>query len=350
MPNTEPAYDPPGGEGRKAFAEWLRGSVVFCAPVVVFAGVFLAAGPEIASAPVRAQPAVSFTPVVVTTALVVRRPAPNRPIPRPAVAARAEPARAAAQAETCAPADPASGISIVNREDVPVLDSPGGAPVENAGGWPLRLDPRVDFHVVETKGGWSRIEVKSAQWPPLRAPRAGWIESRYVQRVANSDEKKCLFVRIGDWTGAAPRRRRIMRRLALRILREDRRCARISRGGYIGDGERFFLSCYPTDGGRPYHYWLSTEGSAAKRSFAPSPPVDRREAAARCRSALIRTLAGRARLDTGAPEDVTLVSSRNSFRGGVFRAVYGLSGDENDADGHAYCFEPPGGAAEITLR
>jgi hypothetical protein len=342
MSSVQPANLRTGAETVAILAEFWRGSAVLFAPVIVFCGLFVALGHP-TTPPGKARGPVARREIVATSALVVQRPVAK------AVIHAASPAPAPALARmSCAPADPALAVSIVNREEVAVLASPGGAPVEGFGGEPLMLDPRAAFHVVEKNGGWVRINIQSPEWPPLRERRSGWIEGRFVQRVANADEKKCLFVDFSHWTGVAPATRQIMRLTALRLLHEDRRCARISRGGYIGQGERFFLSCYPTDGGRPYHYWLSTEGSAARRNFAPSAPVDRREAAARCRSALIRALVGREQIDAGAPDDVTLASSRNSLRDGVYRAVYSLAGDQ--ADGRAYCFEPPGGAAEITLR
>jgi hypothetical protein len=248
----------------------------------------------------------------------------------------------------CAAAD--STLAIVNREDVAVFANPGKIPVEGWDGDPLKIDPRFEFQILENPGDWVRIRIKAPVWPPDLTERTGWIEAKFVQRVELADEKKCLFVDVDEWTSLSEDVRNSMHDIALRILADDRRCARISSGGYFGQGQRYFFSCYPNDGGRPYPYWFDARDSVSNRSFVEPSPLNPRTAVARCRKSLSKAVAQMAKMSGNASHDLLVMSTSASMLDGVHHVTFTfVSYGQNQPPGVAYCLAPPSGEPEVTL-
>ena len=243
-----------------------------------------------------------------------------------------------------------SALAIVNREDAVVFANPGKIPVEGWDGDPLKIDPRFEFQILENAGEWVRIRVKAPVWPPDRTERTGWIEAKFLQRVESADEKKCLFVDVDRWMSLAKDVRNSIHDIALRILEDDRRCARISDGGYLGQGQRYFLSCYPNDGGRAYHYWFDVGDSVLNRSFIEPSPLSPKTALARCRKSLYKAVAQLAKMSGNGSYDLQVTSTSASILEGVHRVTFTfLSHRQNQRLETAYCLAPPRGEPEITL-
>jgi hypothetical protein len=261
------------------------------------------------------------------------------------------PSAKAALRPGCAPADPALGLAIVNSEEVAVFASPGRIPVEAWDEKPLLLDPRYEFQILEEVGDWIRVRINSLAWPPNRGQRNGWIESKFLQRVSTTDESHCLFVDVSGWFGATQFVKDTIHEVALKILREDDRCARLSRGGYIGQGQRFFLTCYPNDGGRPYHYWFSISDDLTKQNFIAPPLMNPKIAEERCNAALQKAIARRTKIGGGAAEGLKLVSRRVTTRNGVQYVTLNFTTNGLSRGPEvAYCLAPPSGDVEVTLE
>jgi hypothetical protein len=140
-----------------------------------------------------------------------------------------------------------------------------------------------------------------------------------------------------------------MRDIALRILEDDRRCARISNGGYLGQGQRYFFSCYPNDGGRAYHYWFDAGDSVSNRSFIEPSPMNPKTALARCRKSLHKAIAQRAKMNRGS-YDLQVISTSASMLDGAHRLTFTFTGGrQHPQSSVAWCLAPPSGEPEITL-
>ena len=310
--------------------EVLVGAAVLLAPVLVFFGLYF------------------ITPHG-TFVRHVKQKEPTFSIPKDVmVAAPALVAKSSAeQSPRCALIG--STLAIVNREDVAVFANPGRIPVEGWDGDPLKIDPRFEFQILENAGEWIRIRIKAPIWPPDRTERMGWIEAKFVQRVERADEKLCLFVDVDGWTGLAGDVRNAMHEIALRILEDDRRCARISNGGYLGQGQRYFFSCYPNDGGRAYHYWFDAGDSVLNRRFIEPSPIDSRTALARCRKSLYKVVAQLAKMN-GVSYDLQVLSTSASMLDGAHHLTFTFTGGrQNPQSSVAWCLAPPSGEPEITL-
>jgi energy-coupling factor transporter ATP-binding protein EcfA2 len=151
------------------------------------------------------------------------------------------------------------------------------------------------------------------------------------------------------WSGVAQDVKYSIHAIALRILNEDWRCARISRGGYLGQGQRFFLTCYPNDGGRPYHYWLSISDDFAMRNFRP-PALMSPERAEYCDLAAREAIARRAKISGKLAESINIAARRVSTLNGVHYVTLDLRTKESSRGAQiAYCLATPNGDAEVTL-
>jgi hypothetical protein len=187
-------------------------------------------------------------------------------------------------------------------------------------------------------------------WPRRLGERSGWIERQSIQSVVTPDENLCLFLDVNRWSGVAEDVKYSIHEIALRILNEDRRCARISRGGYLGQGQRFFLTCYPSDGGRPYHYWLSISDNFAKLNFSPPTLTSPEKAEERCTLELKKALARRAKVFGRPAESINIASRRVSTRNGVHYVTLNVRSNESSRGVEvAYCLVPPSGDVEVTL-
>lgn len=259
---------------------------------------------------------------------------------KPTVAAAGE----AGAAPRCALANPAKNLVTVVSGGVPALrDADGVAP--------RAFDPRDDLTILETRPGWLRLRRTPPRWPPGQKAWEGWaLESvvRPVHRSAETmtaDEKACLFTDPTSWSGVGGLQG-VIRDVALKILRQDERCRLIGDGGMMGEGQRFFLTCYPSDGGSPYHYWLSA--ASADKDFAPPAPVDEDAAMSQCRSRLDKLLQGRSAMQ-GRRADAVSTAAISSYRerAAYYMTIYYRLGEGPEEK--AYCFVPPGRDAEITL-
>ncbi len=250
--------------------------------------------------------------------------------------------------QSCGDWENASELVTVADEETPILlaPSPTAKPLSDWNGEQRLLDPRYDLKFEEKSGAWIRVSVVSPNWPPGNIGWSGWIEEKHIQRSAGPFAKKCLFVDTSKWPGVPAETQATAREVALEILRQDERCRRISRGGFLGTGQRFYFTCYPSDGGRAYHYWLTP--SNARRTFAPPAAVEEDVAMSECRKELRKALSNRAllsRSDFVEPKIETLQARQS-------RSVYFLSIDYQlaSAEAHkAYCIVAPGQPAEITL-
>lgn len=236
----------------------------------------------------------------------------------------------------------------VSNEEIPVRSSPtqNARPITDLKGDERLLDPRYDLRILEEKGDWVRVTTILPQWPPGAAGWTGWIEKKDIQKVATLEERACLFVDLSQWQGVPPDRQSSMREAAFRILRQDKRCRRISRGGFWGNGQRFYLTCYPADGGKPYHYWLSA--STISRDFTPPQPVEDAAAMSLCHAELKKMLKNKVVVD-GTPEAEINVGAFSAY---MSRSVHYVTLEyrtDEEAEKQAYCLVAPGGGAEITL-
>lgn len=248
----------------------------------------------------------------------------------------------------CVLSDPASGIVTVAEEDTPILLGPSATakPLKDWTGAQRFLDPRHDLKILEDSGAWVRVSVVSPDWPPGNVGWTGWVERKNIQKVETPDARNCLFVDPAAWTGLPPAVQATAKTAALQILRQDERCKRISRGGFLGNGQRFYLTCYPNDGAKPYHYWLSATNP--RKDFTPSALVDEDSAMRKCRTELQKSLTGRALIAGKEPEEVQV----DNYEARRWGAVYHISIDfrlgANDTQ-KSYCVVSPGSGAEITL-
>jgi hypothetical protein len=335
---------------KKDLRDALTGAAALLTPVLMFLALYIGATrkPNIASD--RSHEFAS----------AVASPQSSSPTPaKPAIEPSARGASAAVEAINpqadlrpgCAPADPALGLAIVNREDVAVFANPGRIPLETWDKKPLLLDPRYEFHILEQADDWVRVRIQPPPWPPNVGERSGWIERKFIQHVSTLDEKRCLFVDVSGWSVTAQLVKDSIHEVALKILWEDHRCARLSRGGYIGQGQRFFLTCYPNDGGRPYHYWFSITDDLAKRNFIAPPLMSPKIAEERCNMALRKAIARRAKI-AGGPADVLNIASRKvATRNGVHYVTLNFTTiGPNRGPEDAYCLAPPSGDMEVTLN
>lgn len=274
--------------------------------------------------------------------------------PRPMVPGSAVIRPPSFETSRCPFADPARRLATVSEEVIArVAPSVTSRIVRDNGGADRIFDPGSDLEVLEAQPGWVRLRRSPSRWPPGQTGWEGWAPEGVVRPAHRSaetmtdDEKACLFVDPAGWRGVTPALQDKIRETALRILSQDKRCRLIGDGGMMGESQRFYLTCYPSDGGQPYHYWLSAASSA--KDFATPEPVDESVAMELCRKKLQKMLAGMGAVKGGPVPEVNAGAIR-SFRE---RSAYYMTLDYRlgeAVDSQAYCFVPPGRDAEITLR
>jgi hypothetical protein len=238
---------------------------------------------------------------------------------------------------------------MVATEETPIWFEPSARakPILDPGGGRRLLDPRYDLKVLETQRDWVKVAVVSPTWPPQSVGWSGWVQKKDLQRSQTADEKDCFFVDLSKWTSVPGERLESMKKAGLRILAEDARCARIARGDFMAGGMRYFFTCYPIDGGKPYHHWLSP--TKENERFTPPPPIDEGAAMTLCRNELEKSLRHKAILEGAPPGEVKM----GAFSAFMSSTVHYITMDyflaENGDPQKAYCLVPPGGGGEITL-
>lgn len=325
--------------------------LIFTGPALAFVGLLYLRHPE----PQRASSEADQTAARTNDAASVAKPTeadgqiamlePLRPRiirPKPEKAPEKTVAR-------CVLSDPATGIVTVAEEDTPILLGPSaaGKPLRDWSGAQRFLDPRHDLQILEDTGDWVRVSVVSPNWPPGNVGWTGWIERKKIQKVETAEAKNCLFVDPGAWSGLPRAVQATAKTAALQILRQDERCKRISRGGFLGNGQRFYLTCYPSDGAKPYHYWLSA--SNPRRDFTPVALIDEDSAMRKCRAELQKTLSGRALIEGKALEEVLIDNYQSRRSGFVYQIGIDFRLGAVDDPQKSFCLVSPGAGAEITL-
>lgn len=280
----------------------------------------------------------------VTSPAGVASPPPTHPGPR----------AQAAEVPRCPLADPARRLVAVSDE-VPAREAPSATsrtPRDKSGADRI-FDPRADLEILESRPGWVRLRYRPTRWPPGQQAWEGWAMESAIRpahrdpQSMTEDEKNCLFLDPAGWHGVPLALQAKIREAALRILRQDARCRLIGDGGMMGESQRFYLTCYPSDGGRPYHYWLSA--ASTEKDFATPAPVDENAAMELCRKKLEKTLARAGALRGGSAFDVSVGAIRSFREGGAYYMTLDYRLGEA-IENQAYCFVPPGRDAEITLR
>jgi hypothetical protein len=323
--------------------------LVFIGPVIVFLGLMLFRAP--APPPVRRGEASNEArPGGVTPGAEKAQPGaggngallePLRP-----KTLRAKPTEKIAS--DCAVADPSSGLVTVAAEETPIMLGPAATakPLKDWNGAQRFLDPRHDLKILDASGAWVRVSVVGPNWPPGNVGWSGWIERKHIQQTDAPDARHCLFVDPGKWLGLPAAVQSAAKSAALQILRQDERCRRISRGGYLGNGQRFYLTCYPGDGARPYHYWLSATNP--RKNFVAPAPADEDAAMLKCRGELQKALSGQAMIEGREASEASIETFQARRSGAVHQISleYRIRDDELQK---AYCLVAPGGGAEITL-
>ena len=249
---------------------------------------------------------------------------------------------------TCNIGSPARGSLVaVSEEDVPVFAAPSTEAEALVGvdGSPRLLDPRYDLKILEQKPNWVHVAAVSPTWPPGAAGWAGWIEGRKLLKVESEDERRCLFVNVFEWKEISASELALIHESVLQILHDDRRCNRIARGNFLGGGQRVYFTCYPSDGGRPYHRWLSSLQRG--RSFTAPAPVDPDLAMNLCQSELQKALRQRDVVNDAPPRETRFSGSSLVDVDSVYHiTMYYRAGEQKET---AFCFLAPGNNAEITL-
>jgi len=253
---------------------------------------------------------------------------------------------------SCSIAEPKNGLFAVSDEDTVVMQAPGSnsRPAVDASGALRKLDPRFELKIGHEFGDWIEVQTTGPNWPPGNSGWSGWIEKKSLLKVSSEDEKQCLFVNTKAWKDVAASVQQTMRRSALRILSQDARCGRIARGGPTGSPSLYFFTCYPSDGGKPYHYWLS---AADKEWQASSPEIAMTEfrAIKKCRRGIrIAYIQASMRADVGADE-ILIGAVDLESRVPIFKFImeYRVRSEGKQEWSKAYCLVPPSGESEVIL-
>lgn len=151
------------------------------------------------------------------------------------------------------------------------------------------IDPRSDIQIIEKKSQWVKVRTINPSWPPTLQGREGWINSGMIHfPEAHDDNNYCMYIDLNKWQNVSEHVTERAKEAAINILSNDGRCNRIVNGGFIGQGQRFYLTCYPNDGGKPYHYWFSL--LSVSRQIGEPKRVDEMMALQNCTNELPKAL------------------------------------------------------------
>ena len=216
------------------------------------------------------------------------------------------------------------------------------------------LDPRFDLEILETTPDWVKVRTLLPNWPPELRVENVWVKK---DKLANSniddDTNNCLYIDFEDWKDKATQIIDHAKTAAYNVLKNDKRCNRIVNGGFLGAGQRFYLTCYPSDGAKPYHYWFSL--LTIDKKLPLYLRVDEDKAASQCNLELEKTIKNNHILDnlydasTGLDDsELRIKASSYELVGESWRiTIYYNSKDSLEEK--AYCYVDPSGRAEITI-
>ena len=218
------------------------------------------------------------------------------------------------------------------------------------------IDPRYNLVIIDKSDQWTKVKAISPKWPPDNYKWSGWIKNSDIYNYKSTDDERlCLFVDFSSWAAPADRLIQDAKDMARKILSTDKRCNRIVNAGYIGSGQRFFLSCHPNDGGKSYHYWFSL--LKKPKIIQDSLPVSENIAFSACRQQLqtahnnmirIKHFRDQFTLDEEIDQFVNVSASTSEVFDAVWRITLTyLEGSSSERK--AYCFVGPNGLAEISF-
>lgn len=244
----------------------------------------------------------------------------------------------------------------VTNDETPIYTQPNdlSPKLRTITGEEFQLDPRYDLLVIDKTDEWLLVRAISPKWPSENLKWSGWIKKSVIYNYkSTSDEKACVFFDFSSWTKKANGIISEARNMALNIPLKDKRCHRIVNAGFIGSGQRYFLSCYPVDGGKPYHYWFSLLKSPNLTQI-PTPVTENR-AYAVCLDKFRIAQTNMHRLkhvqdEAGADEDIdkfaNVSASSSLFEDSAWKIELTYT-DGIAPEKQVYCFVGPTGMAEI---
>ena len=245
----------------------------------------------------------------------------------------------------------------VENEETPIFSEPlsNAAPIVDKKGSPRFIDPRYDLTIIETKNDWVKVSSLKPNWPPEAVFKNVWIKKSNLSGF-NIDEEtnKCLYVDFTEWEDKAKSAITKAKESAYNILKNDPRCDRIVKGGFLGAGQRYYLTCYPSDGAKPYHYWFSLlKASKIEKSVER---INDDTATSACNISLEKIIKNAALLETYSdtpPEteenhQVRIKTSTFEGIGSAWHITIYFTIDDG-SEQKAYCYVGPSGIAEITM-
>ena len=243
----------------------------------------------------------------------------------------------------------------VSHEETPIFSGPDAdlPYIQDKQGNTKFLDPRENLKILNQINDWIEVSVISPNWPPTLNNITGWIHKISLQKDMPDKNYKCIYIDFSKWRGIEINTRNLIKDNATRLLKIDRRCRRIVQGGLQLSNQRYYLTCSPADGGKPYHYWFSFQKS--EEFIAPPKIPSEEEALQSCDMTLQKTLKNNFLIDhqnivsdeTIAPEVRILGSSfQTTAYGWQVKITYTFNAS-NEAN--SYCFYGPSKKAEIFL-
>lgn len=245
----------------------------------------------------------------------------------------------------------------VENEETPIYSEPSvnASPIVDKKGNPRFIDPRYDLTIIETRNDWIKINSLTPNWPPEAIFKNVWIKKSNLAGF-NIDEEtnKCLYVDFGDWEEQAKSAIPQAKQAAYNILSNDPRCDRIVKGGFLGAGQRYYLTCYPSDGAKPYHYWFSLLNSA--KIDTSNQRIDDDTATSECNISLEKVIKNSSLLEIYSDnppeieENHKLRIKTSTFEGiGPAWHITIYFTIDDGSEQIAYCYVGPSGKAEISM-
>lgn len=120
--------------------------------------------------------------------------------------------------------------------------------------WPsMLLDARCET------AGWLQARIVKADGNTVNW-ETGWVQKQFVTGEATDDAKAGLLWDVAGESEFTETEKQVVRRGALKVLKDEPNCAEIVTGFRSGSREgAYFVSCNAKNGGTPFNVWFTPE-------------------------------------------------------------------------------------------
>ena len=133
---------------------------------------------------------------------------------------------------------------------------------------------------------WVRGKITKSSGSPV-SWETGWVRRDFLSSEPTKDVGLGLYWDIADEKAFSPDEKAILRKGALKVLKDEEDCAYITTGYRSSSKEgAYYVTCNDSDGGAPFNIWFTPEQVLSGENLALPEPISESESIDMCHRAI----------------------------------------------------------------